>query len=71
MNLPPLQPRLPIPRRPPFPATPTLHQPPSRQLHRLQPPTQQTSLHLSKRPRPTIKRRTLHRTLKILKIYSH
>jgi|GEM_PF-1957239 len=71
MNLPPLQPRLPIPRRPPLPTTPTLHQPPSRQLHRLQPPTQQTSLHLSKRPRPTIKRRTLPQPLKILNTHSH
>ena len=60
MNLPPLQPRLPIPRRPPFPAIPALHQPPSRQPHRLQPPIHQTtSLQLDKRPRPTIKRRTL------------
>ena len=71
MNLPPLQPRLPIPRRPPLPTAPTLHQPPSRQLHRLQPPIQRTTLHLSKRPRPTIKRRTLHRTLKILNTHSH
>ena len=71
MNLPPLQPRLPIPRRPPFPATPTLHQPPSRQLHRLQTPIRKISHHLDKRSRSTIKRRILHRTLKILKTHSH
>jgi len=71
MNLPPLQPRLPIPRRPPFPAIPALHQPPSRQLHRLQPPIQQTNLHLSKRPRATIKRRPFRRTLKVLNTHSH
>ena len=72
MNLPPLHARLPVPGRPALPALPGLHQPPSRQPHRLQPPIHQTtSLQLDKRPRPTIKRRTLPQPLKILDTLRH